>query len=294
MRNHPHFRAYLGLVAVCFLWGTTYLGIRMALESFPPFTLVCIRYLLSGALMLIGSVFMKVELPKGRELLRTSANGIVILGFGNGCLAVAEQWIPSGLAALFVTTSPFWMVATEAITPGGAGLHLPTILGMLVGLSGVVCLVGPGAWQQGFSGPIFAGFLVLQLGCAGWSIGSIAQRRQVTRAHPIVNGAVQQLATGVVCLIPALLVPSHPIIWKTRGVVAMLYLVFFGSIVGYSAYIYILGKLPVPIISIYNYINPVVAVFLGWLIYREAFGIREAIAMGVIFLGVALVKRYSG
>ena len=198
---------------------------------------------------------------------------------------------PSGLAALFITTSPFWMVAVEALIPGGEPLHAPTIAGMLIGFSGVAILVSSAGLGGGAA--ILSGFLVLQLACAGWALGSIAQRRTVAVAHPMIGGAVQQLATGLVCAVPALLVKGHPVHWSTRGMGALVYLVIFGSIVGYSAYIYALTSLPVAIVSVYSYINPVVAVMLGWLFYREAFGPPEAMAMMVIFLGVAIVKRYG-
>jgi drug/metabolite transporter (DMT)-like permease len=128
---------------------------------------------------------------------------------------------------------------------------------------------------------------------AGWAFGSIYQRRQVSKAHPIVIGAVQQLAAGLAFLPLVLVFHEHPVHWSTRGVAAILYLVMFGSIVGYSAYIFALDRLPVAIVSVYPYVNSVVAVTLGWLFYREPFGLREATAMLIIFTGVALVKRYS-
>jgi drug/metabolite transporter (DMT)-like permease len=265
----------------------------MALESFSPVQLVGIRYTISGSLMLIAVRFSKAQLPAGRELWFTALFGVIILGLGNGCLAFAEERIPSGLAAIFITVSPFWLVGFEAMLPGGARLHGPTIAAMMVGLLGTVLLVGPSALHQGLDGPVLIGFLLLQLGSCGWSFGSILQRRYPTRAHPVVSGAVQQFATGVVFAAAALLIPAKPIHWTPRGVGAMFYLVVFGSIVGYSSYIYVLEHLPVSVVSIYNYVNPVVAVFLGWLFYREPFGVRELFAMGIIFVGVALVKRAS-
>ena len=128
---------------------------------------------------------------------------------------------------------------------------------------------------------------------AGWSFGSIFQRRQTSRAHPIIIGAVQQLAAGLAVTPLAFILPEHPVHWAPRGVAALIYLVLFGSIVGYSAYAYAMDRLPVAIVSIYPYVNAVVAVALGWLFYREPFGRREALAMLVIFAGVALVKRYG-
>src|SRR5450755_3691068 len=291
MRSHPHFQAYLALAAVCFFWGTTYLGIRMALESLPPLMLVGLRYTISGTALLLVAFFAKAHLPSGRELFYTALFGVIIIGIGNGCLAFAELWIPSGLAALFITTSPFWMIGMEALIPGGERLHAPTLFGMLVGLAGTTLLVAPNAIQQGWSGPSLKSFLVLQIGCCGWAFGSILQRRHVTKAHPVVSGAVQQLATGIVFLTPALLTKTQPIQWTPRSITALIYLVTFGSVVGYSAYLYVLDKLSVPVVSIYNYINPVVALLLGWLIYKERIGVREVLAMLVIFAGVALVRR---
>ena len=265
----------------------------MALESFPPFTLVSARFLLSGALMLAGSLLAKARLPRGRELALTALNGVLILGIGNACLTYSELWIPSGLAALIVTTTPFWMVGLDALLPGGERLRAPVVTGILVGAAGAALLVAPGAFNQASAPGLLKGFLALQLGCLAWSYGSIRHLRLSTEAHPIVSGAVQQLAAGIACLLPAFLIPHQPIEWKFRSTAALLYLVVFGSIVGYSSHIYALEKLPVALVSIYTYINPVVAVMLGWLFYREPFGWNEALSMGIIFLGVTIIKRYT-
>lgn len=293
MRSHPQFTAYLALAAVCFFWGTTYLGIRMALESIPPLLLISFRYMISGTLLLIVARLSKAHLPTGKELWYTVLFGVILIGVGNGCLAFAELWIPSGLAALFVTTTPFWMIGIEALVPGGDRLHGPTILGMLVGLAGTLLLVAPNAIQHGFSGPVLQAFLLLQLGCLAWSAGSIAQRRHQTKAHPLVNGAVHQLAAGLVYLGPALYFKSQPLEPSLRSLAAVLWLIVCGSVIGYSAYIYILDKLPVSMVSLYSYCTPVVALFLGWLFYREPIGAREIVAMLIVFAGMAMVKRYS-
>jgi drug/metabolite transporter (DMT)-like permease len=291
LTRHPLFWAYAALVSVCFFWGTTYLGIKMALESFPPLTLVSVRFLISGALLLSGALLFGAHLPRGAELRRTALNGVVILGIGNGCLVYAETWIPSGLAALIITISPFWMIGLNAILPPREKIYPPTLAGMAVGLSGAVLLVGPGALRGGAEGiNLLKGFLALQLGSISWSGGSLLQRKQKNTAHPIVSGAVQQLAAGLAFLLPAL-VAGGEVQWSPRGMWALAYLVTFGSIVGYSSYVIALDRLPVAVVSLYNYINPVVAVALGWLFYREPFGVREAAAMLIIFLGVAIVRR---
>ena len=293
MPRHPLFRPYLALAGVCFFWGTTYLGIRMALESFPPLVLVSVRFLLAGSILLLFALGRGLYIPRGRELASNFLSGFLLLGIGNSCLVFAELLIPSGLAGLIVTISPFWLVGAEALLPGGARLHLPTIGGMIVGLAGASLLftndLGAGAIDQ----KMLEGFLLLQFGMASWSFGSIFQRRQSGKAHPIIAAGVQQLAAGLIALPLALGIPEHPIHWSARGGSALLYLVCFGSIVGYSAYAYALDRLPVAILSVYPYVNAIVAVGLGWLFYREPFGVREAAAMVVIFAGVAVVKRYA-
>jgi drug/metabolite transporter (DMT)-like permease len=283
----------MALVAVCFFWGTTYLAIRMSLESFPPLVLVCARYVISGSLMLGAIALRGGRMPRGRDLRAACLSGMLVLGIGNGCLVFAELWVPSGLACLILTISPFWMVGIEALLPGGEPLHLPSIVGMIVGLAGASLLFAPGLSTHSFNTNLLSGFLILQLGMAGWSFGSIYQRRQACSAHSVVISAVQQLAAGLAIVPLTLIFREHPVHWSFRGVAAILYLVAFGSIVGYSAYVYALDRLPVAIVSIYPYINSVVAVTLGWMVYRERFGVREGAAMAVIFTGVALVKRYS-
>lgn len=265
----------------------------MSLESFPPLMLVTVRYLLSGALMLLYVKARGLYLPRGRELAAACFAGFLTLGIGNGALVFSEVLIPSGIAGLIISISPFWMVGAEALLPGGERLHVPTIGGMAIGLVGAALLFTPDPGTHGIDRALLSGFLMLQFGMAAWSFGSIYQRRKAGKAHPVVAGAVQQMAAALILLPFSLAIPQAPVHWSVRGVGALLYLVVFGSVVGYSAYVYAMDRLPVAIVSIYPYANAVVAVFLGWLFYREPFGRRELLAMAIIFAGVAVVKKYS-
>lgn len=265
----------------------------MALESFPPLLLVGTRYLASGAIMIAAAMAARVRLPRGRELLSASLTGLMTLGVGNGCLVFAQQIVPSGVAGLILTISPFWMVGIEAMLLRGERLHGPAIAGMLIGLAGAALLFAPGAGGGSFNTSLLTGFLLLQVGMAGWSLGSLYQRRHGGSVHPVLAAAVQQLAVGLVFVPLAWILPARPIEWHFRGVAALAYLVVFGSIVGYSAYVYALDRLPVAIVSIYPYVNAVVAMALGRLVYGEPFGRRETAAMLVIFAGVAIVKKYG-
>jgi drug/metabolite transporter (DMT)-like permease len=292
-KSATHAAAWIALACVYFYWGTTYLGIRVAIETTPPVLLVAIRFTISGALLLIGARIKGHYIPSLRdpEFWWTSLYGLGMLAIGNTCLSIAEQWIPAGLASLFVTTSPFWMVGVDALVPGGERFRPRILWGMLIGLSGVVILLLPGAGAASISPGVIPALLVLQLGNVGWSVGSIFQRRLPSKAHPIVSGAIQQLTTGLLFWIPAMLLQKEPYQMTWRGSLAILYLATFGSIIGYSAYLYALDKLPVALVSTYTYVNPIVACVLGWLLLNEPFGVREVIAMVVIFAGVAIVRR---
>ncbi len=294
MKDHPHFKAYLALASTCFFWGTTYLAIRMALESFSPAVLVAVRFLLSGSIMTAGVWWAGYAFPRGRDLLWTALFGLLVLGGGTGCLVYAETLIPSSLAALFITLAPFWYSGLEAAVPGGDRLTGAILAGMVTGLAGVGILLAPDLMAKGLSGAAWQGFLILQLGSFCWCFGSILQRRRIQgESHPFAIGAIQQLAAGAFFVIPALCERGGRAELSASGVWSVLYLVTFGSIIGFSSYIYTLSKLPVAMVSLYTYVNPLVAAVLGRLIYREPFGWREAAAMAVIFIGVWIVKRYS-
>jgi drug/metabolite transporter (DMT)-like permease len=262
----------------------------MSLEAFPPVVMISARFLTSGVILLIGAKLLGATIPRGRELLLTAVYGVILLGGGTGALVFAEQTVPSGLAALMIVTTPFWMVGLEAAFPGGVPLHVPTLGGIAIGFVGVVILIAPAILKGGMDSTLLPGFLLLQLGCVLWCMGAILQKRHKTTANSIVNGAVQQVATGLAYLPFALLTSPDSLNWNQRSEWAMAYLVVFGSILGYSSFLYALEHLPVAIVSTYTYVNPLVAMTLGWIFYREPFGAREAAAMMVIFLGVAVVK----
>jgi len=257
MKSGRPLAAYLALASICFFWGTVYLGIRVALEYFPPMLLMGGRFFYAGLATLLAGALLRARMPSPREFAVTAFNGIVTLGLGIGTLAFAEHWVPSGLA-------------------------------------GTLLLVVPDALREGLGGAVFSSFLILQLGCAGFALGSILERQHKTTTHPIINAAVQELATGFVFLIPGLLMHHDPVKWSFRGVAAVSYLIVFGGIVGYSSFIYAMKHLPVALVSIYNYVNPVVAVLIGALLYGEKFSGLDIAAAVLVMVGVAVVKTFTG
>jgi drug/metabolite transporter (DMT)-like permease len=284
--------AYLALLAVSIFWGTTYLGIRIAIETLPPAFVVFARFTLSGSILLVAAHLRGAQIPRGRELWMACLCGVIVLGIGNAAAVYAEQLIPSGLTGLLSTLSPFYLTGFEALL-GGEALHAPTVAGMVIGFGGTALLLLPGAGVGGLGSSTLAGFAIMQVGTIAWTLGSLIQRRQPAKSHPIVIGAVQQIAAGLVYIPVVALLPAHSIVFSQRSVLGVLYLVVFGSIVGYSAFIVAMDRLPVAIVSIYPYCNAIVAMALGWLFFREPFGWRELTAMVIIFAGVGVVKWQS-
>jgi drug/metabolite transporter (DMT)-like permease len=188
------------------------------------------------------------------------------------------------------TTVPFWMVGMDAILPGGAKPLAATLRGLLLGLAGVAVLILPAALREGWHGRSVEGFLLLQLSAIGWVLGSLLQRRMPTATSPFLIGAVQQLGAGLVTFIPAAMFEKLPAHVTLRSELAMAYLIVFGSIIGFSSFVYSMARLPVALVSIYTFVNPIVAVLLGSVFFGEPFASREWIAMLVIFAGIALVK----
>ncbi len=272
------------------MWGATYLAIRVAVEEIPPLYLISGRYIISGAILLALAALGGARLPRGRELLYTALCGIICIGIGNGFLAIVEQWIPSGLSALFYTTCPFWMIGIDALLPHGKKPHRVSVTGLVLGVCGVIYLVWPAVHGEGITGRTVAGFLLLQVSGIGWTLGSLLQKRVRTQVPLFVSGAVQQFAAGLAVGVPAVILEKPPHTISLQSDLAVGYLVIFGSIVGFSSYIYALARLPVALVSIYLFVNPIVAVFLGWLLLREPFGYRELVSMAIIFAGIALVR----
>ncbi|MEJ7711111.1 MAG: EamA family transporter [Pyrinomonadaceae bacterium] len=197
----------------------------------------------------------------------------------------------SGLAALLVATSPFWVALLERLQPEGERTGRRAVAGMLVGFSGLIILVAPDLMGAQLSAYYMLGIVALQIGCASWSAGSVYAKHHQTRVPPLITSALQMLVAGTALTIIGTLANEWPRLqFNGRTLGAFFYLVFFGSIVAYGSFIYAMQKLPLSLISTYSYINPVIAVLLGWLLLAEPLGWRVLAGAAVILIGVALVK----
>jgi drug/metabolite transporter (DMT)-like permease len=281
---------------VCVVWGTTYLAIRIALETIPPALLGGIRFLVAGLVLAVVLRLRGEPVPPRQHWPALALMGALMLVMGNGFVVWAEQWVPSGVAAVIVSTSPFWMAGIEAVLPDGERFSLRTLTGMTVGFCGIVLLVWPDLFAGGTWGRQFAfGILAIQLAEIGWSLGSSYSKRHARHGNAFAASAMQMVFGGALMLVLGTLRGEWSMLSFTpRTVAAELYLIVFGSFAGFAAYIYALKHLPVSTVSLYAYVNPVIAVLLGAVVLDEPLSPRIALASGLVLIGIAVVRRPVG
>jgi drug/metabolite transporter (DMT)-like permease len=287
--------AYFAWVAVCLIWGTTYLAIRVTLETMPPLLMSGLRWTTAGTALAGYLVLRGERLPDRSAWGSAAVLGFLLLGIGNGGVAWAEQWVPSGLTAVIVASSPFWMAGIEALRADGERFTLRVAAGLAIGFSGIVLLVWPDLAAGGGHGRGFVeGFIALQLACVGWAIGSSYSRRHARETNVFSAVAAQMIAGGLMMAFVATVRGEWAVLHFTgRTAFAFAYLTTVGAIGGYAAYTYALRHLPVSLVSLYAYINPIIAVTLGVLLLGEPFNTRMALAAGLVLIGVAVVKARS-
>lgn len=287
--------AYFAWAAVCLIWGTTYLGIRVSLETMPPALMGGLRWTIAGSLLAIYVVSRGNRLPPRSQWGSIALLGFLLLGLGNGGIVVAEQWLPSGLAAVLVATSPFWMATVEAFIPDGERLRPPIVAGLLVGFSGIVLLVWPELTFDGGDRRFLAGIIAVQIAAFSWSLGSAYSRRHARTENVLGTTACQMLAGGVMMMAAGTVGGEWAhLSFTSRTAGALVYLSTLGAIGGFVAYTYALRHLPVSFVSLYAYINPVIAVTLGVLLLGEPFNSRMAASALLVFAGVAVVRLSHG
>lgn len=292
--------AYAAFAIVCTVWGTTYLAIRIAVETIPPMLLTAARFVTAGVLLFAVAWLRGDRPPRDRRtLLNAAIVGVLMVGIGNLAVVWAEQWVPSGLAALFVATAPFWMTLIEFVHGRGATVPPTTVekigkrrlTGMLIGFVGVALLVTPRGAGGSFDIHFLLGALAIQAGCLGWQSGTVHAKHSLASVPPLMSSALQMLSGGVFVLIAGVATGELPRFHLTpRTFAALAYLTLFGSVLTYTAYVYALKSLRTTTMSLYAYINPVVAVILGWLILHERLTWVSVVAMSVILGGVAMVQ----
>jgi drug/metabolite transporter (DMT)-like permease len=283
-------KAYLALACVCFFWGTTYLAVRVGVETLPPLWLVGIRQTIAG-LLLCGFFLLRGQpLPSRSDFKTFFIAGLLMVVIGNGVVAWAELYVPSGLAALLCSLVPFWIIGFNFLAGHREGINYQTFLGLLVGFSGLIIIFYDNL--KDLANPDYlAGSVAILMANAGWAFGTFYLKRRKSSLPPLYSAGLQLLLGGLV--VDAMAVAGgvpFPATLTSEAMWVMIYLVIMGSIVAYGSYVYAIAKLSSTVVSLYAYINPVVAVLLGWLILNERLNLWVALAMTLILAGVYLVN----
>ncbi|HEY7161803.1 MAG TPA: EamA family transporter, partial [Acidobacteriota bacterium] len=274
-----------------------YLAIRVAVRTIPDAWMSSTRFIIAGSLLAAILRFRGEKFPPISEWKHIAFVGICLVGLGNWLLVWAEKTVPSGPAALMLAVLPFYTIFLDRISRRLARNSEPsekhgikTYIGLIVGFGGVALLVLP-ELQKHLSGGYLKGVLVLQFACTAWTIGSLYSKYKPVHCSPLVNASLQMIFGGIFLLFLAWFKGDFSrVVFRTDTLIAFLYLIVFGAMIGYAAYAYALNKLPASVVSIYAYINPVIAVWLGWLILHEQVTILTIMATIIILFGVWLVR----
>jgi len=282
----------LAFFALYIVWGSTYLAIRFAIDTIPPFTMAGVRFLIAGTLLYVLLRIRGEPAPSRSHWIGAAVVGALLLGMGNGGVTWAEQRIPSGAAALLVSGTPAWMVLFDWLRPGGHRPGRGVGIGLGFGIGGMLLLIGPGE-LAGRGGLDILGAAAVLVGSMAWAFGSILSRSLRLPRSVMILTAMQMMVAGV--LLSTLGIATgewNDLNWRevsAGSATAMGYLIVFGSWVGFGAYVYLLRVTTPARASTYAYVNPVVAVLLGWWFAGETLDGRTVAAMVIIVAGVAMI-----
>ncbi|MBC7840729.1 MAG: EamA family transporter [Gemmatimonadaceae bacterium] len=282
--------------ALYIIWGSTYLGIKIATETMPPWPMIAARHGLAG-IMLYSVLRLSGTPPPQRAHWKGGViGGVMLLVIGNGMIAFVSHRLPSSMSSMVVATTPIWIVATASVRPGGTAPTTKEWIGLSLGLAGLALLVGPSALAaiQGTTGALDIGAAGLVLcGTISWAIGSVIGRELPRPGNAFMGSALQMLSAGallgIVCLVTGQWTSVDPAAISMRSWVAFAYLIGFGSLLGFTAYVWLLRVAKTSHVATYAYVNPIVALFLGASIGHESITGGMLVAAGVTLLGVVLV-----
>jgi drug/metabolite transporter (DMT)-like permease len=287
-------KIWTALLLVYVIWGSTYLGIRYAVETIPPFLMAGTRFLVAGTVFYIWRRSAGDPAPTRGQWLRATIIGILLLVGGNGLVSLAEKNVTSGIAALIVGSAPLWMTAMEALRPGGTRPNWLGILGLIMGFAGIVLLIGPSIFggNQTDSHPV--GIITLLFAALFWSVGSIYSRSADLPSSSLLSTSMEMLTGGVGLYLAGTFTGEwHQLVLaniSTRSWLGLVYLTLFGSMVGFTAYAWLLRNAPVSLAATYAYVNPLIAILLGSLFAQEILNMRVLLAALVIIGAVVLIN----
>ena len=286
------FRVVTAFAAIYLVWGSTYLAIRFGVETIPPFMMAGTRFVLAGVVLYGWARFRGAPRPAGIEWRSAAIIGTLLLFVGNGGVTWAEQRVPSGIAALLVATVPIWIVLMDWLWHGAARPRSGVIVGLIVGLIGVLMLIGPDQFL-GHNRINIAGVGVLLVATVSWAAGSLYSRKAILPASPLLATSMEMLSGGAVLFLVSASTGEFqrfdPAMVSMRSWLSVGYLSLFGSIVGFTAYVWLLRVAHASRVATYAYVNPVIAILLGWSLAGEEFTAHMLLAAAIIILAVILI-----
>ncbi len=287
-------KIWVALIALYIVWGSTYLGIKVAIETIPPFFHAGIRFLISGLILVIWQRVAGQSMPTRRQWMSTAIIGSFLLLGGNGLVAWAEQFIPSGIAALIIASVPMFLVIGEAVRPNGVKPTWQGIVGLLIGFAGIFILVGPSEISGSTTKLNPFGVAALLSACLFWTIGSMVSKSADLPKSSLMNTGAQMLM-GSISLFIVSLITGELNGWdvtavSARSLYGLSYLIFVGSLVGFVSYGWLLQNAPISLVSTYAYVNPIVAVLLGVWFANEVLEPRIWLATAIIIGSVIFIN----
>lgn len=290
-------KIWIALITLYIVWGSTYFGIKVAIETIPPFFHAGIRFLVSGLIILVWQRLAKQEMPTRKQWISTAIIGNLLLLGGNGLVSWAEQFIPSGIAALIIATVPLSLVVLEALRPGGVKPTWQAIGGLIIGFVGIFILAGPAEVSGSTTELNTFGVIALLAATVLWAMGSIySKTADLPKASLVTTGAemlMGSIGLFIISLITGELNGWDPSAVSGRSIAGLVYLITIGSIVGFGSYIWLLQNAPISLVATYAYVNPIVAVLLGYFFGNEALEPRIWIAT-VIIIGAVIFINSKG
>jgi drug/metabolite transporter (DMT)-like permease len=290
-------KIWVPLIALYLVWGSTYLGIKVAIETIPPFFHAGVRFLISGLILVIWQKAAGNELPTRKQWGSTAIIGLFLLLGGNGLVAWAEQFIPSGIAALIIGSMPMFLVVAEAIRPAGIKPTWRGIVGLLVGFIGIFILVGPAEFSGSGVKLNPFGIIALLGACLLWTSGSIYSKSADLPKSSLMTTGAEMLGGSIGLFIVSILTGElhgwHVADVSARSIYGLVYLITIGSIIGFGSYTWLLQNAPISLVATYAYVNPIVAVLLGNWLGNEPLEPRIWIAAGIIIGSVIFINTRS-
>lgn len=283
--------AYFCLAGICLIWGTTFLVMRIGVMHFPPFLFAAIRQVTAGLILCSFILFIRKETFPSFNTLRIQAfRGFLMITCGNGLVSWAEVFVPSGLAAIICSTMPVMVILINLSVNRSELPNWIIGLGVVIGLSGILLVFSE--FLSDFANPNYRmGIILIFIATLTWAIGSILTKRTIQNSNPFLNAGLQMFFGGLFCIpFSAGFDNLHEVMWTSEVVFALSYLILVGSITAFSMYAYALSKLPITIASLYSYVNPLVAVVLGWFVLEEKLNLKIGIAFLVTVTGIYLVN----